>query len=104
MRISFIYGRLPAFAFFIVSAALLFAGDGAFAEEDFDCAAMCEQGTRQALDQCRKNHPKNPAECPADDGRIPQECRRICAELSGKSLEELQKMLPPNYQEMLEGK
>ncbi|MBI5637245.1 MAG: hypothetical protein HZA03_04655 [Nitrospinae bacterium] len=104
MRISSTYSYSLVFAFFIALAAVLFAGHGAFAEEGFDCPAMCEEGTKQALDQCRKNHPKDPAACPADDGRIPDECRRVCAELSGKSLEELQKMLPPNYQDILQGK
>ncbi len=103
MRISSISKRSLAFAFFIAAAVLL-SSHHAFAEEGFDCPAMCEQGTKEALAQCRKNHPKNPAACPADDGRIPGECRRVCAELSGKSLEELQQMLPPNYQDILEGK
>lgn len=98
------YRRSLACAMFIASAAVCFAVPAAFAEEGFDCAAMCEEGTKRVLDQCRKNHPENPSECPADDGRIPDECRRVCAELSGKSLEELQKMLPPNYQDILQGR
>lgn len=106
MRNSFRYGRLPAFIAFtiLVSAPILFSGSRAFAGEDSNCPAMCEEGTKQALAQCRANHPKDPAACPVDDGRIPEECRKVCAELSGKSLEELLKMLPANYQDVLQGK
>lgn len=89
---------------FIVALAVLFTGGRAFAEEGFDCPAMCIEGTRQALAQCRANHPKDPAACPVDDGRIPEECRKVCDGLSGKSLDELLKMLPPNYQDILQGK
>ena len=89
---------------FAALVMLVFAGHSAFGEESFDCAAECEQGTRHVLELCRKNHAKNPAECPSDDGRILDECRRVCAELSGKSPEDLQKLLPPNYNDILEGK
>jgi hypothetical protein len=96
--------RFWAVALFVASAAILFFGQNAFGQESFDCPTMCEQETKQALEKCRKSHAKNPAECPSDNGRIPDECRRVCAEFSGKSVEELQNLLPPNYKDIIEGK
>ncbi len=89
---------------FFAVAATFFALEPSLAQDNFDCPAMCEQGTRQALEKCRKNHSANPSQCPSDDGRIPEECRRVCAELSNLSMEELQKKLPSNYKDVLEGK
>ena len=80
------------------------AGAPAFAQEGFDCPTMCEQSARQIMEKCRANHPGDTTYCPADDGHILEDCRRTCAGLEGKSPEELQKMLPPDFKEILEGK
>ncbi len=64
MRHSSTIRRALTGALFIV-AAVFPAGGGAFGGETFDCPAMCEEGAKQVLAQCRANHPKDPAACPA---------------------------------------
>lgn len=88
----------------LVVAAMFFAGTPAGAQEGFDCAKTCEDGTREALEKCRANHPADSGDCPSDDGHIADNCRKTCAELGDKSPDELIKMLPPDYKDVLEGK
>ncbi|MBI5178412.1 MAG: hypothetical protein HZA04_04050 [Nitrospinae bacterium] len=90
-------------AIFLLLAVLAIA-TVAHAQEAFDCPTMCEQGAKDALEKCRQIHAKDMGKCPKDDGSIPRECKRLCAEFSTLSPEELQKKLPPNYQDILDGK
>jgi hypothetical protein len=85
----------------LISAMLLSFGHAASAQDD--CPKICEENGRKALEACKANH-KEPGSCPTDDGHIADHCKVICADLSGKSPEELQKMLPPDYKDMLEGR
>ncbi len=89
----------------ILSASFsLMCLEPARAQEGFDCAKTCEDGARQALEKCRANHPADSGYCPSDDGHIADDCRKTCVELGDKSPDELMKMLPPDYKDVLEGK
>ncbi|MBI3580552.1 MAG: hypothetical protein HY098_00475 [Nitrospinae bacterium] len=88
----------------LVVAAMFFAAAPAGAQEGFDCLKTCEEGGREALEKCRANHPNDPNYCPSDDGHMAEDCRKICSDLADKGPDELMKMLPPNYKDVLEGK
>lgn len=88
----------------LVVAVMFFAGTPARAQEGVDCAKTCEEGGREALEKCRANHPSEPDYCPSDDGHMADDCRKICSDRGDKSPDELMKMLPPNYKDVLEGK
>ncbi|MBI3794525.1 MAG: hypothetical protein HY280_07330 [Nitrospinae bacterium] len=88
--------------FFAIVATFVFLGNS-FAEENFDCAQNCVVEGKKSLEKCKANHQKDPGYCPADDGHMPEHCKAICADASGQSPEQLQKQLPPNYKDIIEG-
>jgi hypothetical protein len=97
-------GRIMVKRIFVVLALILSLSSRSWAAEPSDCASRCEDGGRKALELCKANHPNDPGYCPRDDGHMREDCVKLCADLENKSPEELQKMLPPNYKDMLEGK